>query len=47
VADVFVAAIGALDRFDPVHGSAVAWLYGIANNVAANRWPGCRADGGH
>lgn len=38
VADVFVAAIGALDRFDPVRGSAVAWLYGIANNVAANRW---------
>lgn len=38
VADTFVAAIDALDRFDPVRGNAVAWLYGIANNVAATRW---------
>lgn len=38
VADVFVAAISSLDHFDPGRGDAVAWLYGIANNVAANRW---------
>jgi RNA polymerase sigma factor (sigma-70 family) len=38
VADVFVAAIESLHVFDPARGSAMAWLYGIANNVAANRW---------
>ena len=45
VADIFVAAIESVDRYDPRRGSAVAWLYGIANNVAADRWRGARRRG--
>ena len=45
VADIFVAVIESVDRFDARRGSAVAWLYGIANNVAADRWRADRRQG--
>ncbi len=35
VADVFVALMGSAHRYDPRRGTAVAWLYGLAANVAA------------
>jgi RNA polymerase sigma factor (sigma-70 family) len=36
--DVFVAAFSQRDRYDPDRGSAISWLYGIATNVARNRF---------
>lgn len=37
-AEVFAAALESVGRFHPQRGSAVAWLYGIANNkLAASR----------
>ena len=35
VATVFLQVLRSADRFDPRRGSAVAWLYGLAGNVAA------------
>jgi RNA polymerase sigma factor (sigma-70 family) len=34
VATVFLEVLRSADRFDPRRGSAVAWLYGLAGNVA-------------
>jgi len=34
-AEVFAAALGSLERFDPRLGRAGAWLFGIARNVLA------------
>jgi DNA-directed RNA polymerase specialized sigma24 family protein len=34
VANVFLEVLGSADRFDPRRGTAVAWLYGVAGNVA-------------
>jgi RNA polymerase sigma-70 factor (ECF subfamily) len=38
LADVFVAALADLDRFDPGRGSERAWLFGIATNVLRRHW---------
>lgn len=38
VASVFVEVLASAARFDPRRGSAVAWLYGLAGNVAAGMY---------
>jgi RNA polymerase sigma factor (sigma-70 family) len=38
VASVFVEVLGSAGRFDPRRGGAVAWLYGLASNVAAGMY---------
>ena len=38
VANVFLEVLGSADRFDPRRGTAVAWLYGVAGNVAAGMY---------
>jgi DNA-directed RNA polymerase specialized sigma24 family protein len=35
VANVFLEVMESAGSYDPRHGSAVAWLYGLAGNVAA------------
>ena len=37
VATTFLAAIESADRYDPGRGAPVAWLYGIAANLLAER----------
>jgi RNA polymerase sigma factor (sigma-70 family) len=37
VATVFLEVMESAGRFDPRRGTAVAWLYGLAANVAANQ----------
>ena len=38
LADVFEAAVGQVDRFDPTRGSERAWLFGIATNLLRRHW---------
>jgi len=38
VATVFLEVLESAGRFDPGRGSAVAWLYGVAGNVAAGMY---------
>ena len=38
VANVFLEVLGYADRFDPRRGTAIAWLYGVAGNVAAGMY---------
>jgi len=38
LADVFEAALGQLDRFDPDRGAERAWLFGIATNLIRRHW---------
>jgi RNA polymerase sigma factor (sigma-70 family) len=48
VADVFVELMGSAHRYDPGRGTAVAWLYGLAANVAAaQRRRQARAEDAH
>ncbi len=44
VADVFLAVVGSAVRFDASRVSARAWLYGVANHVAAQRGRRARRD---
>jgi len=48
VATVFLEVLGSADRFDPARGPAVAWLYGVAGNVAIamhrQRWRAMQAE---
>ena len=38
VATVFLEVLRSADRFDPRRGRAVAWLYGLASNVAGGMY---------
>ena len=37
-AETFAIAFEKWDRFDPVRGSELAWLYGIASNLIRRQW---------